>query len=284
MEPSLVVEYATEGAPLLVTDVRSAAHWRGREDDGSGVVVEFMGQGVETLPKALLQTAKPGRQIKKFGNLAEAREFEDRVLAALKKLHPEAAKHPRFPNQPAYYVGSARVFSVETKFTSMFDSILKGLKSDVQAVVFDKKNKGQGIFMQQQGGGRGLIVADPKKGRLIIAKLHHGAPDDSARAGEELAGLVPPKSKTKVALDGRLLVFDAAQSQRDVAEVNWRRGTLDEVAGEIFARDGFGALRIRGQQAAGGAFLTTLAGDYAVSYKEDSDAVGGANVLWLTHG
>ena len=117
MSPTLIEEYATEGAPLLIADDKSAAHWRGREDDGSGVVVEYMGQRVEMLPKELLQTAKPGRQAKTFANLDEARAFESKLLDALKKLHPEAARHPRFPNQPAYYIGSTRVYSVEVKFT-----------------------------------------------------------------------------------------------------------------------------------------------------------------------
>lgn len=282
MDPTLIVEYATEGAPMLLADTTSAAHWRGREDDGSGVVVEFMGQGVEKLPKEMLQTSKPGRQVKKFKSLEGAREFEKKVIDALKQMHPKAAKHPRFPDQPAYYDGPTRVFSVETKFTSMLDTVLQTLKADVQVLVFDKKRRAEALFIQQRGGGRGLIVADLKVG-IIIAKFHHGAPDDLTAVSETLVGIRVPKAKAKMALDGRLFVFDSGQSQHGIGETNWQRPSLGDAVGPPFDRQDGGPLRIPGQQTPGGAFVRLPAGDYGVSYDETSDVAGGANVTWLIH-
>jgi hypothetical protein len=278
MNPTLVVEYATEGSPMLIADAKSAVHWRGGDDDGSGVVVEYMGEKVETLPRELLQTAKPGRQMKKFADLAEARAFESKLLAALHKLHPDAARHPRYPDQPAYYRGAERVYSVEIKFTSMLDAVLKSLKSDVQVAVFDKKRKAQGIFVQQEGG-RGLIVADAKA--LVVARFHYQAPEDKDTAMTELLSLEAPRSKTKVALDGRLFVFESALSERDVATVNWQRPSLAEAIGPAFDGKEGGPLRAADQQLAAGAFVRLPAGEYALSYDDDADAAGGASVVWL---
>ena len=281
MNPTLVVEYATEGAPFLLADAASAVRWRGRSDDGSGVVVEYMGQKVETLPKDLLQTAKPGRQLRKFGSLQEAQAFEGKLLDALKELHPEAARHPRFPNQPAYYLGTTRVYSVEVKFTSMFDTVLKQLKSDVQVVVIDKKSKAQAVFMQQGGGGRGLVLADSQGGTLIVAKLHHGAPADRDAAVRKLAALDTPRTKAKISLDGRVFAFDSASSADEIADATWHQPSLEAAVGPAFdGRDG-GPLRVKGQQAPGGAFCRLPAGEYSLSYSDDTDVAGGASVLWL---
>src|SRR4051794_14134379 len=107
MHARLVIEYATDGAPLLIADLPSAAQWRGREDDHCGVVVEFMGAGVEKLPRELLRTPYRGRQVRKLASLEEARAFEEKVLAAFQKLHPAAPRHA--PQQPAYHEGATHV-------------------------------------------------------------------------------------------------------------------------------------------------------------------------------
>src|SRR5687767_1783112 len=93
MKLPVLYEYATEGAPLLIADLPAASQWRGREDDGSGVVVEYMGRGMEKLP-APWGVKKPALTAKKFKSLAEAQAFAEGALAALQRLHPEA-KPPR---------------------------------------------------------------------------------------------------------------------------------------------------------------------------------------------
>src|SRR5262245_60434129 len=121
MASDLVLEYHTEGGLLLIADAASAAHWAGMQDDGSGVLVEYMGQDVLKLPKGLLQTTKTHRQQKKFAALKEAEAFQERVLAAFRKLHPKAARLPRYEEAPLYYIGSERIYSVELKFSTMID-------------------------------------------------------------------------------------------------------------------------------------------------------------------
>jgi hypothetical protein len=282
MKPTLVAPYATEGAPLLIAALQSASHWRGQQDDGSGVIVEFMGQQVETLPRELRQTARPGRQRRKFANLEEARAFQAKLLAALQELHPRAARHPRFPDQSAYYLGAERVYSVELEFTSMLDTLLEALERDVQVVVFDRKRKAQAVVMQQGGGGRGLIVADPQAAALVVAKFHHHAPEDQGAAVKSLRRARCARAQAKIPLDGWVLVFDSTQSERDIASANWQRQSLAEALDSASPRGNGGPLRIPGQQAPGGAFVRLPAGEYALSWKDDADVGGGARVVWLT--
>src|SRR6185436_20551861 len=149
MEPTFVLESATEGAPLLIADAPSAVHWGGTLDDGSGVLVEYMGSDVLELPKALLQKQQQGRQVKKFATLREAQAFQQKVLAAFHELHPEAAPHPKYPEAPTYYLGPTRVYSAELQFSTMLDAVLKTLKSGAQVVVFDKRRKAQGLFLER---------------------------------------------------------------------------------------------------------------------------------------
>jgi hypothetical protein len=94
--------YATEGAPLLIADLPSAALWRGGEDDGRGCVVEYMGHGSADLPKDI--AAKPGRISRKFKSLDEARAFEQYVIAEFLKLHPTAARPAKYPDYPGFSV------------------------------------------------------------------------------------------------------------------------------------------------------------------------------------
>ena len=53
------VNYSTEGTPMLIADGASARHWTGRNYDGSGVIIEYGGRGVDKLPKEFAQTKKP---------------------------------------------------------------------------------------------------------------------------------------------------------------------------------------------------------------------------------
>jgi|RhiMethySRZTD1v2_1073278.scaffolds.fasta_scaffold18837_5 hypothetical protein len=71
MKSEIVLEYSSEGAPLVIADVASALHWGGSEYDGAGVIVEYMARG---LPRELMATKKPGMQAKKFKALAEAKD------------------------------------------------------------------------------------------------------------------------------------------------------------------------------------------------------------------
>ena len=283
MSFSLVSEYRTEGGPLLIADAASAAHWAGSHDDGSGVLVEYMGQDVLKLPKDLLQTSKTHRQQKQFATLKEAEAFQKRVLAAFRKLHPKAARLPRHEDAPLYYVGSERIYSVELKFATMVDSVAKRLKSDAQVLVFDKQRKAQALFVQQEPG-LGVVVVDAEGGALAVAQPHHRPHGSAASIARALATWRPPKAKAKakLTLDGLVFVFESALSQADVARVNWKKASLAQAVQAGLRGKSSGPLHVADQAPPAGAFARVPAGSYAISYDADADIAGGASVVQLS--
>lgn len=281
MAANLVFEYRTEGGTLLIADAASAAHWAGMQDDGSGVLVLYMGKDVHKLPKELLQTSKAHRQLKKFATLTEAEAFQERVLAAFRKLHPQAARLPRYEEAPLYYVGSERIYSVELRFSTMVDSVMKRLKSDAQVLAFDKQRKAQALFVQQEGGS-GVVVVDAEAGALAVVKPHYSPEASPAAIAKALVTWRPSKAKAKITLDGLVFVFQAAQSQADVARVNWKKASLAQAVQSSLRGKLGGPLHVADQAAPGGAFARLPAGQYAISYDADADIGGGASVVRLS--
>jgi hypothetical protein len=281
MSLKVVCEYASEGAPLLVADVESAALWRGTEDDGSGVVVEYGCGDQGKLPQELLQTKKQGAQSKKFKTLAEARTFADKFIAACKAVHPTAAPLPRYPDRPFYYIGSENIFSVELHYTSAFDAMLKRLKKDVQSLVIDTKRKASALFFDQQGGGPGVIAIDRESNCLVVTKFDH-QPPPTGNVEEALRVLKPAPSKETLGLSGKLVIFDAAHSATELSLVNWQSGDFSRSAQAAFAKAESGPLSARDQRAPCGAFAHLAKGKYAASHKADVDVAGAsARVLWV---
>jgi hypothetical protein len=277
MNPTLVLEYSTEGGVHVVADLEAAAHWRGSEDDGSGVSVDYLGPAVVKLPDAFFKVKKPGRHTKKFADLAEAQAFEAKLVKEFEKAAPEATR-PR-PDQPIYNIGQARVFSIEISFHSMVDGVYAKMKGGAHVLPFGKK-KTQGIFFEVEDGGRGVIVANSAAGSLIVSKFHHSGTHDKTKVSQALAAMSVPKSKAKLKLAERVLFFPAAASAAELAQANWKSASLIDSAASAFAGMPGGSLRVPDQDA-GGAFVRLPAGEYEISYVNDA-TVGaiGANVLW----
>ena len=278
VEP-FVFDYSTEGAPLFIGDLPRAAAWRGTEDDGSGVIVEYMGLGIERLPKPLA-AKRPGRQSRAFPTMAQARAFEAQVLEGFRRLNPTAARLARYPGQPAYYAGGKRVFSVELKRSSAFDKALAALKKGVQLVSLDGKRALRALFMQQEGGGLGVVVADPSRGLLGVAKL--SGPSAGPGLARALLARRRPTAQGSFALDGRVLVFDSALSAAQLARKNWNQESLLEAGATAFEQKPAGPLWVPDQQAPCAAFVRMGAGRYAFSYQHEVEVLDvAANILWL---
>lgn len=282
MKFAFALEYSTEGAPLLIADAGSAVHWRGHEDDGSGVIVDYAGANVFELPPELIQSKKTHRQTKKFPTLQEAEAFQARVLAAFQQLHPTAARFVGYEDSPFYYIDTKRIFGAELKCSTLLASVCKRMKSEVQVLRFDRKRKAQAVFVHQDGGGAGIIAADVEAGALVAAHFHYGADRDVATVAAALATAKPPRAKAKLSLAGPVFIFDAAESEAEIARLNWQRTSLSDVIDLGLAAAPGGPLRITGQQAPGGAFAHLPAGEYELAYDHDHDVGGGASVVWLS--
>lgn len=282
MKFAFALEYSTEGAPLLIADSRSAVHWRGQEDDGSGVIVDYAGANVFELPPELIQSKRTHRQTKRFPTLQEAEAFQARVLAAFQQLHPTAARFAGYEDSPFYYIDTKRIFGAELKRSTLLGTACRRMESEVQVLVFDRKQKAHGVFVHQDGGGPGVIAADVEDGVLVVAHFHYGADRDVATVAAALADTKPPRAKAKISLAGPVFIFDAAESEADIAQLNWQRSSLSDALELGLAVAPGGPLRVSNQQAPGGAFAHLPAGEYELAHDHDHDVAGGASVVWLS--
>jgi hypothetical protein len=278
------VKYSTEGAPMFIGDVGNAQHWNGRKDDGSGIIVQYWGSRVETLPKEFAQTKKPGgKRRKKFANADDAAAFERELLKHLMRLYPGAAKDPKIPDYPFYFVDDERVFGIERQFTSALASVLKKLKGDIAIIVFDKKHKAQALFFDMEGGGPGVIATDPSSSAFVVAKITTGNDDDGHLLRTlERTSLTKLKPKGQIKLSDRVVIFDSAFAAADLALLNW--GTRDIGVGveQALRSTSLGPIRVPDQQPAGGAFLLVQPDSYHYAVV-GNDRAGSAtyNALWL---
>jgi hypothetical protein len=171
------------------------------------------------------------------------------------------------------------VFSVEVKFTTAYDSLLKSLKSTAQLVSLAPKSKARAIAFEQEAGA-GLCAFDESANLIVLAKLHYAG--DPKKLEEPLAKLKMPRAKESIALDGRVLIFASASSAKDVARANWRDDAFVDGGARAFAGETFAPIRVADQQAPCVARVRCAKGDYAFVAKSDVDVGGtGASVLWL---
>jgi hypothetical protein len=279
------LKYSNEGAPMLIGDISSAKHWAGREYDGSGVIVSYWGQQLETLPKEFaLTTKKGGERQKTFATIEEATAFEQDLLEQLKRLHPTAAKPPKYPNYPAYYVGAARVFGIERQFTSQFDTVGKKLKGDVTSVPFDKKHKSAALFLDTHGGGPGVIAVDQSGAAFIVAAITTLKSDDDSALMTALAATAPSKLKRlgQMKFGSGIVVFDSSLSASTLARLNWGANDFASGASKAIEDQPYGPIRVPDQQPAGGAFLRMEPGVYSFAVANAKRGADHAyNALWL---
>ena len=282
---SNIVKYSTEGAPMLVGDVASSQHWRGRNHDENGIVVEYGGRGVDKLPKEFAQTKKPtGKRQKAFTELAAAEAFEDALLQQFKRLHPKAAKHPQYPGHPMYYVDGVGVFGIERQFTSALAGVLKKLKGDVSSITFDKKNKAQSLFYDMEGAGPGLIAMDTNSSALVVAKVVTADKEDdkSLIAALERTDLKKVKPLGQVKVGDALVAFESGHDASALAEQNWGISSLADGIQRGLKSSAHGALKVPDQRPAVGAFFRIKPGSYNYGVIRGERAGGVTyNALWL---
>lgn len=260
-----IYEYTTEGAPLLIGDLTSIDSWRGSEPDTKGIIVEYMGRGVDKLPNELLQVRQQGRQTKKFKTLAEANVFEQKVIKALQTINPKAERPTRYPDHPGFYEGNERIFSVEKRFSSAFSNILKRLKKPLQRLSLDGKRSGEGLFFEQEDGGRGWLFC--AESGFAIAKVHEQEIQiDQLKPIIEQIRIVDPLGTMH--FDGRFLIFDSSYSAQELSEVNWGNGKFKEIVAKVFETSEGGPLSVRDQQLPCVAFVRLPAGEYAYTCVE----------------
>jgi hypothetical protein len=291
-----MLEYQSDGAPLLIADVDAFALWTGTEHDGSEITVEYMSDPFEALPGEFKTTTAPGMQVRKFATVDEAEAFERKLFAVLIRLHPEVADPPEYPDASHSYIGEAdddRRFSMERAQGSMFNTfVLEKNPETVKLGTFEKKNKAKGILLGQlNGGGGGFILADGSAGTIVIA-VPHDDTGETAKVKKLLPMLRDSKARTKakaerkgkgtISLGGRVIIYDSGFSHREVAKLNWKKRSFLEGATAAFAESGNGPLKYADSDLPGGAFLSVPGGDYAVYYQEEAN-VGGSTlqVLWL---
>jgi hypothetical protein len=278
-----VLTFNSSGGPLIIADAANLRHWTGREPDDKGVTVSYWGQGLEALPQEFSVTkAKGGERTRSFPSLEEARKFEERLLLQLKKLHPEAARPPKYPDYPTYYVGATRVFGIERKFSSQFDDVLKKLKGEVASISFDKKHKATALFYDAPAGPA-WILADESMSSIAIAGL---IADDGDRIGD-MTPVVErmskkPKPSGKMKLSGSLIVFNAAFAARRISEVNWRTADISEGVATTLERNTTAPVRIPDQAPPGGGCLRVPAGTYSYGVARGGKAkTAVVDALWL---
>jgi hypothetical protein len=269
------IRYSTPGAPLLIANAADARHWQGGESDGSGVVVEYWGEGIEKLPKEFSAPVKKnGDGAVKFATPAEAAQFEQELLRHFKKLHPKAAKPPEYPDYPVYYIGEERIFGIERKFNSALDAAVKKLKGDVAVIVFDKKQKAQGLFFQIEGDGSGIIAADESSKVIVVANVSTADTDDFSGLASALGKTVLKrlKAKGKIRLDAEVVIFDAGQSAAQVATRNWKTDDLTAGVTRALKSKQQAPIAIAGQKMAAGACLRVAPGTYEYAIVHDARA------------
>jgi hypothetical protein len=278
---SQVLDYSCESGPLLVADVASAALWTGADDDGSGVVVEYMARDMMKLPEHLLSDSKQGLHRRKFPSLAEARAFEASLLAAMTKMHPKAKALPRYPDGPGWvmhYIGDDRIYSIEEIRDSAYDKACKKIKGGASLVSIDRKHKA--LFMDQEEG-HGLIQHDPRSLMVLRPESDEGyaAKDKMLRAAVKLPVLEP---KAKLNVGAGVVLVHAAFSAKDVARGNFGGASFLEGATAQLARAEVTPLKVGDPAERCGALVRLEPGEYGISYEGVVDLAGfGASVLWL---
>jgi hypothetical protein len=283
MKPSHLQDFATEGGPLVVTDIGSASSWKGTDADGPGAILEYMGEATKAFPAALLATKKLGRQKKKFKTLAEARDFEDKLLKALRKAYPKAARHPRYPESPVYYDRgdeNERIFSIELEFPNQYGRICSSLKKHVQEIVFDKKTKARGCFIEQEGAGPVLAAVDRDAHVLVVAKTL----TNEVRRDELVAAIartkIPPGDATTTFGDA-VVVFPSACAFAQI-KGPWPVGANVEDTGRGIEKGVAGPLYVEDQASPVGAFASLPAGSYRISAKNGIELKSGyADIVWF---
>jgi hypothetical protein len=279
---SQVLEYSCESGPLLVADVASAALWTGGDDDGSGVVVEYMADDMMKLPKHLLSEEKQGLHRRKFQSLAEARSFEAALLAAMTKLHPKAKALPRYPDAPGWvmhYIGDDRIYSIEEIRDSAYDRACKKIKGGASVVSIDRKHKA--LFMDQEEG-HGWIRPGPSSLMVLRPESDDGyaAKDEIVRAAVKRP---VPEPKTNLNIDAGVVLVHAAFSAKDVARDNFRGASFLEGATAQLARAEVTPLKVGDPAERCGALVRLEPGEYGISYEGVVDLAGfGASVLRLS--
>lgn len=295
MGSPFIMEYRSEGGPMLVADLPAATQWTGMDDDGSGVTVEYMNDPVDALPAEYQLVKKGGMQRKKFRTLPEAHEFQKKLLPILLKLHRKLDDRPTFPSPTGSYIGETdgeRVFSIECIYASLYSVVLEKLGDGATVVPFDKKKKTKGVFFEQADAGPGIIVVDADRNTVVIAKPHDGSVMKKGieAVGREVAALADPKARAKaqgkatgkLELDGHIVVFPAALSHRLIVTGSGKGATLADAAPLFDGKAASGPLRIPEQKAPGGAYASLKAGQYTAYYYYDVDVAGGAAVMWLS--
>ena len=204
------------------------------------------GLGLETFPKEYAQTTKKGGMRKKtFTNPDDLAVFEAELLKRFMKLHPTAAKPPKHPDYPAYYIGNARAFGMERQFTSAFAMVLKKLKSDVASIVFSKKPKAQALFLDTEGGGPGVIAIDSSANAFVVAKISAAEGDDTKELLPELerTQLSKLKPQGQVKLSDTVVIFDSSRTSSEVAQHNWSTPNLKEGLGRTAQANSCGPIK-----------------------------------------
>ncbi len=289
MSFSPAIEFATEGAPLMVGDVEHVQHWTGRHDNGGGVTILYGGIGLEKFPKELAQTAKVGgKREKKLKTTEEADRFEADLLRAFLARHPTAKRPSRYPAYSRWFVGTEHngvyaagdaVFEIDRKFTSDLSAMTKRLKGDLAAVEFNKKHGARALFVGLQGAGPGEIANTVEGDALVIACVltSDGTPKGLVSS---LGTPKRPKVLGSIELHGNLVVYPAAFSGPELAQHSWKTGSIVEG----FEQNGaaIGPLHVPDQSKPGGAFARLLPGAYSYGISRNHATKGGLfDAIWL---
>ena len=293
MKTPVVIEYGTEGAPLLIADAKAWAQWTGVEHDGSPITVQYMSKTFAELPAEFKVTAAPGMQNKKFSTVAEAEAFERKLLPVLIKMHPEVAPPPHYPDPKPTYIGQVgrdRRYSMEREQGSMFRTFAleSKYKNSVSLVTFHKASKSKGCLLSTYGSS-GTVLADAEAGIVAIA-VPHDETGNTAKVKNLLPTLLDTKVRAKakpqaigkIALDGRVIVYDSSLSHAELANLNWKGQPFLQGVTSAFEKAGNGPLEYPDRREPGGAFLSVAAGNYG-AYSNEQLSLGGADlqVLWL---
>ncbi len=287
MPSSAVIEYATEGGPLIIGDVEHVQHWTGSHDNGSGIRVVYGGIGLEKFPKALAQTTKVGgKREKKFKTADEASAFEAEVLKRFLARHPGARRPSRYPDYSRWYVGTEEngvfpadqgVFWIERFFTSDYSAMTRKLKTELAELRFSRKHAATALFAALEGSGPGEIARSGDA--LVIARV---VTTDGEPKGlvESLAKVTRPKALGTTQLSGNVVVFHAALSGADVSRATWKTASL--VDGFAGTSGSLGPLQAPDQSKPGGAFARIEPGAYSYGVSRDHEVAGSSfDALWL---
>jgi len=289
MSFSPAIEFATEGAPLVVGDVEHVQHWTGRHDNGGGITIIYGGIGLEKFPKELAQTAKVGgKREKKFKSTEEADRFEAELMRAFLARHPTAKRPSRYPAYSRWFVGtenngiyaaSEAVFEIDRKFTSDLSAMTKRLKGDLAAIEFNKKHGAKALFVGLQGAGPGEIANTEEGDVLVIACVltSDGAPKGLVAS---LGTPKRPKVLGSIELQGNLVVYPAAFSGLELAQHSWKTAAIVDAFSQNTAA--LGPLHVPDQSKPGGAFVRLQPGAYSYGISRNHATKGVLfDAIWL---